>query len=384
MSQFSKELAIESWTLYVIGIFTIAARMISRRIARSSWKKLEADDYIMMVVTITFTGVIVCVNETATYGSNYLPAGEAEQLDKKGREDAVWGSKMTFALEHFTLASLWMIKGCLLLIYNRLTKGLTEHTIVKIVAVYVVASYILVEILFCAVWCGPPITMYWDVPVVQSQCATYYNHLITTTVFNISSDIIMLCIPLRILIRSRLPMKRKLVLCAIFSLGVFVILMAILNRYYNFTLQYQPVFLKWYVAEVSTAVYIGNIPLLWPLLRQIFNFNSFAGSGYTKGASGPTAQYHHQLRSRDRFRSQPNRASSMESIVRCAADDETGKISQTQTTSESGFELHPVAMDRHGVNHTTVTAGKDGSGAGTERDEEMGIVRTVQVVQYRE
>lgn len=69
--------------------------------------------------------------------------------------------------------------------------------------------------------------MYWDVPAKEGmffheaillgsgdtersieQCASYYNHLITSTVFNISSDLMMLCIPLPLLVRSRLPWKR--------------------------------------------------------------------------------------------------------------------------------------------------------------------------------
>lgn len=38
-----------------------------------------------------------------------------------------------------------------------------------------------------------------------AQCNAATNHLITNAVFNISSDIMMLCIPLPLLITSRLP-----------------------------------------------------------------------------------------------------------------------------------------------------------------------------------
>jgi len=40
------------------------------------------------------------------------------------------------------------------------------------------------------------------------------------------------------------------------------ILIAILNRYYNFTNPNDLVYTYWYVAEVATAVYVGNIPVL--------------------------------------------------------------------------------------------------------------------------
>ena len=47
--------------------------------------------------------------------------------------------------------------------------GLREHIVVRVVAVYVAVSFVLIEILFCAVWCGPPITMYWDVPAKEGM-----------------------------------------------------------------------------------------------------------------------------------------------------------------------------------------------------------------------
>jgi hypothetical protein len=56
-----------------------------------------------------------------------------------------------------------------------------------------------------------------------AQCATYYNHMITATAFNISSDLMIISIPIPLLTTAQLPLKRKLVLCAIFSLGIFVV-----------------------------------------------------------------------------------------------------------------------------------------------------------------
>ena len=75
----------------------------------------------MCVVVITFTGVMVCVNQVSINGSNYMSPEIAATLTPESRRSAAWGSKMTFALEHFTLSSLWLVKGCLRLVYNRLT-----------------------------------------------------------------------------------------------------------------------------------------------------------------------------------------------------------------------------------------------------------------------
>ncbi|PLN85040.1 hypothetical protein BDW42DRAFT_191123 [Aspergillus taichungensis] len=383
MDHFAQELLIESWILYVIGIFCIGCRLTSRRIAKQSWRKLEVDDYLMCVVVITFTGVMVCVNQVSINGSNYMSPEIAATLTPESRRSAVWGSKMTFALEHFTLSSLWLVKGCLLLVYNRLTLGLREHIVVRVVAVYVAVSFVVIEILFCAVWCGPPITMYWDVPAKEEQCSSYYNHLITSTVFNISSDLMMLCIPLPLLVRSRLPWKRKILLCLVFSLGVFVVLMAILNRYYNFSEQHTLTFLKWYVAEVSTAVYVGNLPLLWPLLKRVFHLHTFAQSRPTKTISRPSA--YPASRSRG-LTSRGMPASSTESILH--ETDPPGIDKVGVSGLDHGVELTPIPERAYRAMITAERGQSSIKDEGTAREGndsgEMGIVRTVEVLQYRE
>ncbi|KAF2489806.1 UbiD family decarboxylase, partial [Lophium mytilinum] len=273
-----KVLAIESWTLYAVGIILIALRMVSRRMALGGFSKFQADDWIMAFIVITYTGDVISVNQVMQNGSNYLPPGVAESLSPQGVKNAIWGSKMTLALEEFQLSTTWLVKACLLFMYNRLTNGLPrEHLIVKWVAGYCVFGYVLTQILYLGVWCHP-ITEYWRVPVKYPQCATYYNHLITSTVFNVSSDLIMLCIPIPLIAKTQLPLKRKIILYSVFSLGLFVVLTAILNRYYNFTQPYSPIFLNWYIGEASTAVYIANVPLLWPLLKSLFRLDTWSGS----------------------------------------------------------------------------------------------------------
>ena len=93
------------------------------------------------------------------------------------------------------------------------------------------------EILFFAVWCRP-FYNYWSVPAANPQCSTYHDHLIVNTVFNVSSDLMMLCIPLPILIRAKLPLQKKLILCIVFSMGIFVMICAVLSKYYSFSLPY--------------------------------------------------------------------------------------------------------------------------------------------------
>lgn len=84
------------------------------------------------------------------------------------------------------------------------------------------------EILYLGVWCRP-FSNYWAVPTPNVQCNAATNHLITNAVFNLSSDLILLTMALQMLVRSRLPLRRKLVLSCVFGLGIFVVCQSCLS-----------------------------------------------------------------------------------------------------------------------------------------------------------
>lgn len=143
---------------------------------------------------------------------------------------------------------------------------------------YVVLGYCVMEILFFAVWCRP-FYNYWSVPATNPQCSTYQDHLIVNTVLNVSSDVMMLCIPLPILMKAKLPLQKKLILGVVFSMGIFVIICAVLSKAYSFGSPYGVDWVYWYVREVSTAVIVANLPHLWVLVRLAFNLRSFLSNG---------------------------------------------------------------------------------------------------------
>jgi hypothetical protein len=154
---------------------------------------------------------------------------------------------------------------------------LPHNVAVKILAVYVGVGFVVMEILYFAVWCRP-FYNYWALPTPNRQCDAATNHLITNATLNISSDIFMLCIAFSLFGRSQLPWNRKAIIFGIFGLGIFVILAAILNKYYSFNHPYGNQWTFWYVRESSTAIIVANLPFIWTLLRRIFNLKSFDNS----------------------------------------------------------------------------------------------------------
>lgn len=139
------------------------------------------------------------------------------------------------------------------------------------------------------------------VPTPNEQCNAATNHLITNAVFNLSSDTILLSIALPMFIRSKLPPRKKIALVLVFGLGIFVILAAILNKYYSFTEPFGNMWTYWYVRESSTALLVANLPYMWTLLRRVLPFKameSTVSNGYSdmplsrmrKEMTGPFSQ----------------------------------------------------------------------------------------------
>ncbi len=92
----------------------------------------------------------------------------------------------------------------------------------------------------------------------------------------------MLAIGLPMFLRMKLPWKKKIPLIGIFSLGVFTILSAVLNKWYSFTQPFGAQWTYWYVRESSTALLVANLPFVWTFWRRI--------SGHPRSIKGQSRQ----------------------------------------------------------------------------------------------
>jgi len=272
----------ESWTWYTFVTLVVIFRFISRYSQLGSVKRFQPEDYVMAVVWGFYTNLIINMNIVAHLDTNLMLPSDIPLLTPESIKSRIHGSKLVLVVEQSMIMTIWGCKICLLLMYNKLTFGLSQQLAVKIVGGYVVINWIIMEILYFGVWCRP-FYDYWEVPVANEQCSAAIHHLITNAVFNLSSDIMMLCIPLPLLITSKLPRTKKLILCILFSLGIFVILCAVLNKYYSFAHPFSPMWTFWYIREASTAILVANMPMCWPLLRRIFNLKAFNGVSSSNG-----------------------------------------------------------------------------------------------------
>jgi hypothetical protein len=163
---------------------------------------------------------------------------------------------------------IYTVKACMLIMYTRLTLGLNAQSFVRYLSIYVAIGWLATEIAFFTA-CRP-FSGYWAMPPPDPQCTTLEHYAIIQGCFNITADLMMLSIPLPLITRLSVPWRQKGVLLAIFSMGIFVILAALLTKVFNLTNVWDPSYMLWYTREASVAIYVSNLPMIWPLLLEFF------------------------------------------------------------------------------------------------------------------
>ncbi|EXJ62325.1 hypothetical protein A1O7_02759 [Cladophialophora yegresii CBS 114405] len=267
---------VESWIWYSVTICMVIARVAVRLMHFKSVLRLQTEDYVMVFLTCLYTILIAFLNIDLNVSTNLIDPAHPVTLTPLEISQRTWGSKTVLLVEQCMCAVQWGTKCCLLLLYWRLTQNLRQALVVKVAAAYVVATYIIMEIFYFGVWCRP-FRDYWQTPTDNVQCTTALHHLIMNLVFNLTSDILILSIPLPLLVRAHLPLRKKALLVFPFSLGLFTMLCAILSKRLSFTHPYSSEWVYWYCREASTAMIVANMPYSWALIRKVFNLRSFFG-----------------------------------------------------------------------------------------------------------
>ena len=105
--------------------------------------------------------------------------------------------------------------------------------------------------------------------IACDACSQSLTTVVVIGAFNVLSDISILVIPLPILWRVQIPIRRKLALGLVFSLGYFVIITTILRSYYSLlALDMLPVALGWASRETFCATVAVCAPGIKPLFSE--------------------------------------------------------------------------------------------------------------------
>ncbi|KAJ5503865.1 hypothetical protein N7463_006739 [Penicillium fimorum] len=273
----------ELFAEWAIGMVIIAIRIYAR------WKlgkgKFYWDDICLGFATIFWTmHTVLLYLCNDVYGSNIgLNEKTAMEVPDNQVTALRTGSIDAFIAWISYICMVWSFKGVLMFLYNRLTLGLWQHRLTMIVGVFCVCTFI--ASLFFHIFVCEPVHKSWQVkPNAGDNCTIRPLNYIVIETLSITTDIAILTIPIPLVIAARIPLSQKLLLCLLFSSGIFVMVAAFLRAYYSVKdISQLATALGWASREALVSVITICAPGIKPLISSSHWFSS-------KGSSNTTSQ----------------------------------------------------------------------------------------------
>lgn len=350
-----RELLVETWVEYGISTFFITLRLFTR--FKMVGRRLQKDDYLMVLAWFFYTMMTVCAHIVSINGDNRAMTNEERRnLPPDERARKIKGSKF-FLGGHMTYVSMiWTMKICMLLFFQRLTRGLKSEKFIK-PGIVLVATTWLVEVLTVLCTCRP-VSNNWAIYPDPGKLCTHESPVwyIVQVVFNVVTDAVIVSIPMPLVIQAKVSVWRKLGLAFLLGAGIFVMVAAILRVVFVMQNAAPSEPAIWAMRECFVATFVGNAPMIRPLFTKKFYQGGYKDNnlshGYNQSGSVPLDTYGTNSHSKSYFTSKAGthadvESSSMENIID-SSDSKTGG-------SDFGIRVqHSVAITSETNTMTTV------------------------------
>ncbi|TQW00983.1 hypothetical protein V2A60_002011 [Cordyceps javanica] len=256
---------LEAWIEFAIGIVILFSRIAYRtKLVGRNW---AGDDYFAVAAVCFLTGETAMLHVIGQWGSIVGMTDEkALKLSEQEKATIVKGAKADIAGWCLYITLIWCLKACMLFFYRRLTLDTFQKRLVLVAGVAWICSYaatIGVVLLRCL-----PFKRNWQVyPYPGDECGTPNQIFLTLVITNVSTDLLILYIPLPLLWVVKIPLGKKIIYCLWLTTGVFVIVASLLRcvlsiRYANEV----DVSTIWAIRETFVGIICVNAPILGPWL----------------------------------------------------------------------------------------------------------------------
>ncbi|KAJ6113234.1 hypothetical protein N7523_006551 [Penicillium sp. IBT 18751x] len=268
----------EAFTLLAVAIVIIGLRTTARWIMVGP-KNFQPDDYLMLLACVVYGLETAAAYMVGAWfhglANNAMTDEERSTLSPESEEYRlrVGGSKVQVAGWSLYALLLWLLKTCMAKFYSRLTAGLINMRVrIRVAYGLIAATYI--ATLFSILFGCYPLHKNWQIkpnPGNYCQPAVSKIDIYVTVVLNVVTDVYLISIPAPMLFKARLQWREKLELLILFSGGLFVMMAGILRCVLILTAGANGAEQagSWACRETFVAVVIGNVPMIYPLLRRV-------------------------------------------------------------------------------------------------------------------
>ncbi|KAK4207973.1 hypothetical protein QBC37DRAFT_297600 [Rhypophila decipiens] len=269
---------IEAFVLMAVGIVFVVLRIFAR-IKLVGFKKLQADDYLMVLAGAVYVASTALAYLTAVawegLANHGLTQEQRRSLDPKSQEYRyrVNGSKGHLAGWQAYVFCLWAIKTAWFVFYQRLLGILLSRRRVCC-GYFVLAATYMAVVLTLLLSCHP-LDKYWQIypdPGPSCLLVTSKVNIITTLVLNGITDVYIMAIPIPMILRGLFSRIKKIGLVLLFSGGIYVTTAGVVRGVLMMGHPDEAGQLSgtWALRELSVAMVMSNIPFLVPLVRRLW------------------------------------------------------------------------------------------------------------------
>lgn len=269
---------VEAFTLLGVALAVTSLRLYVR-ISSVGLKGLWADDYLVIVAAILYSGETALAysvgnfaqglanNSMSDYSRANLPVDHPEYQMR------VLGSKIQLAGWSCYSTLLWCLKGAMCTFYYRLTRDFEGYRPRLYFGFAFIGITWLIVVLNLFLSCRPFHHMWQIFPDPGKYCYPAISPALVWVYlsFNVATDLYLIAIPMPMLFRASMPRWKRAWLVGLFSLGLFVVMAAILRVVLLVSDPVNGAQLagSWAVRETFVAVVTTNLPLLFPHAKKI-------------------------------------------------------------------------------------------------------------------
>ncbi|KAK1998000.1 hypothetical protein LX36DRAFT_49325 [Colletotrichum falcatum] len=270
----------EVWGLQGTAYLVVGLRYYSR-VSTLGWRNFAWDDALMALAIVTYTAESVAAYFVVAYwqglANNGLTDEHRASIDPGSQE---WQLRVNGSKTHVIglllyTTLLWLLKGCWIAYYARLTNGVDNMGRLIFWAI-IIMPVTYVSCLLVAFFKCIPFDHQWQIyPNPGNHCmpAISFIQTIFVMAMNTITDFYLMAIPLPMVWKSHLPWRKKLTLMIMFSGGFLEMAFGILRCVSILTVGDTDAAQSgyWSVRESFVSVVLTNMPMVYPLFKSVID-----------------------------------------------------------------------------------------------------------------
>ncbi|CBF71117.1 uncharacterized protein ANIA_06622 [Aspergillus nidulans FGSC A4] len=258
-----------STTLALVGVFgglsiiLMAIRLFMRKYRNQDF---ILSDYLTMVCIVFVLARSALTTVVLLWGNNNMTRPALNLTETEIYHRTV-GSKLTLANRAVYNTYLWIQKSNVLLLCERVLSGLPEpEMIVKVYWIVLLGS--LAAVMGTTFGECRPAHLYWQVLPDPGDCVKANIQLVTLVALNITTDAMLILLPMPWLLRVRKSWLKRLQYVLLFSVGLLLIAIAIVRLPVYSSSTNQVNRNTWGSVEEFFAAVAANVPTLFTLRKD--------------------------------------------------------------------------------------------------------------------